>query len=72
MKTFSLWTTCVEGEMNEGGSRYDRGGREVNKVVVTLPQSRNGLVLAPVVPPPPIDPPAPITPPAPAGPPKIS
>lgn len=42
------------------------------QVVVTLPQRRNGLVLAPVVPPPPTVPPAPIIPPVPVGPPKIS
>lgn len=60
------------GGGTEGGSRYDRGGWKVSQVVVTLPQRRNGLVLVPVVPPPPTDPPAPITPPGPVGPPKIS
>lgn len=43
----------------------------MGKVKVTLPQRRNGLVLAPVVVAPPIDPPAPIIPPVPAGTPKI-
>lgn len=58
--------------MNEGGSRFDRRLEQVSKVVVRLPQRRKGLVLAPVVAPPPTDPPAPITPPVTLGPPKIS
>lgn len=51
------------------GSRYDL--KQMGKVVVTLPQRRNGLVPAPVAVAPPIDAPAPIIPPAPAGIPKI-
>lgn len=43
----------------------------MGKVMVKLPQRRNGLVLAPVVVAPPIDPPDPIIPPVPAGTPKI-